>query len=53
MEDLVKKYEPKILKDFTIQKKNVELLDMLMSINWLNVLIIGSHNSGKPVLLKQ
>ena len=33
MEDLVKKYEPKILKDFTIQKKNVELLDMLMSIN--------------------
>ena len=52
MEDLVKKYEPKILKDFTIQKKNVELLDMLMAINLLNVLIIGGHNSGKTSIAK-
>ncbi len=52
MESLIKKYQPKTLDDFTIQKPIISTLKSLIEINLLNILLIGTNNSGKSTILK-
>ncbi len=52
MENLIKKYEPKTLDDFTIQTSIISILKNLIEINLLSLLIIGNNNTGKSTILK-
>lgn len=52
MENLIKKYEPKKLDDFTIQTSIISILKNLIEINLLSLLIIGNNNTGKSTILK-
>ena len=52
MESILKKYEPKTLDDFTIQKSVISILKYLLNINLLNILLIGNNNTGKSTIVK-
>ena len=48
----LKKYQPKLYKDFTIDKEYINLLKTLIKMDNLNVLFIGNTGSGKTSLLE-
>jgi len=47
----LKKYQPKIYKDFLIKPEYIKLLKSLQRMNNLNLLIMGNNGSGKSSLL--
>jgi len=47
----VQKYRPILFDDFIIDKKLIELLKVCISIDSLNVLLIGDIGSGKSSLI--
>jgi DNA polymerase III delta prime subunit len=47
----LKKYQPRYFKDFEKDKEITDILNMLMNMNLLNILLIGSHGCGKTSLL--
>ena len=47
----LKKYQPKLFKDFIIDEEYIELLNTLINMNNLNILLIGNAGSGKTSLL--
>jgi len=47
----LKKYQPRYFKDFEKDKEITDILKMLMNMNLLNILLIGSHGCGKTSLL--
>ena len=47
----LKKYQPRHFKDFEKDKEITDILNMLMNMNLLNILLIGSHGCGKTSLL--
>jgi len=47
----IHKYQPKLLKDFEIDKELVDILTICISIDNLNVLFVGDMGSGKTSLL--
>jgi DNA polymerase III delta prime subunit len=46
------KYQPKTINDFYINNDLLNLLNNLISINNLNILLIGNYGSGKTSLIK-
>lgn len=46
------KYQPKTIKDFYINNDLLNILNNLISINNLNILLIGNYGSGKTSLIK-
>ena len=52
MEKLVNKYQPKNLDEFTIQNPTISILKNLLTIDLLNLLIIGNNNTGKSTIVK-
>lgn len=47
----LKKYQPKIYKDFVIDEQYVELLNTLKDMNNLNILLVGNPGCGKTSLI--
>lgn len=45
------KYRPRNLNDFEMDKKIIELLELFISINNLNLLLVGDSGSGKTSLI--
>tara|TARA_B100000902_G_scaffold333931_1_gene332746 strand:+ start:665 stop:1633 length:969 start_codon:yes stop_codon:yes gene_type:complete len=46
------KYQPKTIQDFYINKDLLNLLNNLISMNNLNIVLIGNYGSGKTSLIK-
>jgi len=47
----LKKYQPVLFKDFTIDEEYIELLTTLINMNNLNILLVGNPGCGKTSLL--
>jgi len=47
----LKKYQPKLYKDFTIDKEYIELLNTMKKIDNLNILLVGDSGCGKTSLI--
>ena len=50
-EPFLKKYRPKLYKDFIIDNEYINLLDTLIKMDTLNILLIGNTSCGKSSLL--
>ena len=50
-ETFLKKYKPKLYKDFIIDNEYIEFLNTLIEMDTLNILLIGNSSSGKSSLL--
>jgi len=48
----LKKYQPKLFKDFEKDKETIDILKILMDMDALNILLIGDHGAGKTSLLE-
>ena len=47
----LKKYQPRLFKDFEKDKEIIDILKILMGMEELNILLIGEHGAGKTSLL--
>ena len=50
-ETFLKKYKPKMYKDFIIEPEYIDLLNTLIEMDSLNILLIGNSSCGKSSLL--